>query len=203
RGSQGAALSPVSFRRLRPGSLDAIPRSIRAAGSCPGGANIQAVMDTQRLVLFVIFSFSALLLWEAWQKETRPPPAPPAPTAPQGKSASTPPADLPAVPTAPAPQAGSPTASAPGAVPAAPPAASGAVGTTGRLITITTDLYRAQVDTTGGTITEVQLVKHRDPHDETKPYTLLLKTPERTNVAQSGLLGEGMPNHRSTYEALP
>ncbi len=32
---------------------------------------------------------------------------------------------------------------------------------------------------------------------------LLLKTPERTNVAQSGLLGEGMPNHRSVYEALP
>ena len=27
-------------------------------------------MDTQRLILFVIFSFSALLLWEAWQKET-------------------------------------------------------------------------------------------------------------------------------------
>ena len=66
-----------------------------------------------------------------------------------------------------------------------------------------TDLYRAQVDTTGGAITEVALLKHRDPHDESKPYTLLLKTPERTNVAQSGLLGEGMPNHRSAYEALP
>ena len=26
-------------------------------------------MDTQRLILFVIFSFSALFLWEAWQRE--------------------------------------------------------------------------------------------------------------------------------------
>jgi len=158
-------------------------------------------MDTQRLVLFVIFSFSALLLWEAWQKEMRPAP-PPAVASQQGKSAS--PADLPAVPATPAPQAaGSAAAPAPGAVPSAPSASSEAVPATGRLITITTDLYRAQVDTTGGTITEVQLLKHRDPHDESKPYTLLLKNSERTNIAQSGLLGEGMPNHRSTYEAVP
>ena len=158
-------------------------------------------MDTQRLVLFVIFSFSALLLWEAWQKETRPPP-PPAVAAQQGKSA--PAAEVPAVPVTPTPQAtGTSSATPPASVPAAPPAANGAAGTTGRLITITTDLYRAQVDTIGGTITEVQLLKHRDPFDETKPYTLLLKTPERTNIAQSGLLGEGMPNHRSAYEVLP
>ena len=88
-------------------------------------------------------------------------------------------------------------------VTASPPAVNGAAGTPGQLITVTTDLYRAQIDTTGGTITEVALLKHRDPHDETKPYILLLKTPERTNVAQSGLLGDGMPNHRSVYEALP
>ena len=31
-------------------------------------------MDTQRLILFVIFSMSALFLWEAWQKEYRTPP---------------------------------------------------------------------------------------------------------------------------------
>jgi len=35
-------------------------------------------MDTQRLILFVIFSFSALFLWERWQSEHRPPVAPPA-----------------------------------------------------------------------------------------------------------------------------
>jgi YidC/Oxa1 family membrane protein insertase len=158
-------------------------------------------MDTQRLILFVIFSFSALLLWEAWQKESRPPPAPAVATQ-QGKGA--PAADLPAVPATSAPPAAGTTGAAPpGAVPAPPPAVNGAPATPGQLITVTTDLYRAQIDTTGGAITEVALGKHRDPHDETKPYVLLLKTPERTNVAQSGLLGEGMPNHRSVYEALP
>ena len=28
-------------------------------------------MDTQRLILFFVFSFSILMLWEAWQKEGR------------------------------------------------------------------------------------------------------------------------------------
>jgi YidC/Oxa1 family membrane protein insertase len=149
--------------------------------------------------LFVIFSFSALLLWEAWQKESRPPPV----ATQQSKGAPT--ADLPTAPATPAPAAAGTTtgAAVPGAVPGASPAVNGTATAPGRLVTITTDLYRAQIDATGGAITEVALLKHRDPHDETKPYTLLLKTPERTNVAQSGLLGEGMPNHRSVYELLP
>jgi YidC/Oxa1 family membrane protein insertase len=152
-------------------------------------------MDTQRLILFVIFSFSALLLWEAWQKEAHPPP-PPAAAAQQSKVA---PAEVPVAGGPPA----TPAAAVPGAVPAAPAAANGQAAPPGRLVTITTDLYRAEVDTTGGTIAAVSLREHRDPHDASKPYDLLLRTPERTLVAQSGLLGEGMPNHRSVYEVLP
>ena len=163
-------------------------------------------MDTQRLVLFVIFSFSALLLWEAWQKEMRPP-TPPTVATQQQQGKAAPAGDLPAPPsTAPAtttPGAAAPSAGAPGAVPQAPAATNGAAGTPSQLTTITTDLYRAQIDAVGGVVTEVALLKHRDPHDETKPYVLLLKTAERTNLAQSGLLGEGMPNHRSVYEVLP
>ncbi|MEO8304360.1 MAG: membrane protein insertase YidC, partial [Betaproteobacteria bacterium] len=143
-------------------------------------------MDTQRLILFVIFSFSALLLWEAWQKETRPPPAPVAAAAQQGKVA--PAADLPAIPTTPAAPGTSPAAApgVPGAGPAAVPAVNAQAAPAGQLVTITTDLYRAVIDATGGTITEVSFSKHRDPHDATKPYTLLLRTADRTLVAQSG-----------------
>ena len=53
-------------------------------------------MDTQRLILFVVFSFSALMLWEAWQKETRPPPAVASAPAPARAPGAT---DLPPVPT--------------------------------------------------------------------------------------------------------
>ncbi|HKW81996.1 MAG TPA: membrane protein insertase YidC, partial [Casimicrobiaceae bacterium] len=53
-------------------------------------------MDTQRLILFVIFSFSALFLWEAWQREHAPPP--PVTQAAPGKAAESPlPASAPGV----------------------------------------------------------------------------------------------------------
>ncbi len=32
-------------------------------------------MDTQRLILFFVFGFSLLMLWDAWEKEHRPKPA--------------------------------------------------------------------------------------------------------------------------------
>ena len=152
-------------------------------------------MDTHRLILLVVFSFSALLLWEAWQKQHAPPPLPAATTA--SKPAA--PADLPPTPPSPAATA------APSAVPGAPAvtAADKEPASAGRTITITTDLYRAEIGTSGGTIAQVALLKHPDPGDEAKPYLALLNTPERTFVAQSGLLGEGMPNHTTPYTAEP
>ena len=75
RGSRRAAsvpLPPVSSGRLRPGSLTRV-RLLARAHRFDGDV---ARMDTQRLILFVIFSFSALFLWEAWQREHAPPPPP-------------------------------------------------------------------------------------------------------------------------------
>jgi len=141
-------------------------------------------MDTQRLILFVIFSFSALFLWEAWQREHRPPVpqvATPTTATPAGIDAPT------------------PSAATPGAV----PGGATATGAAGEKISIKTDLYTAVVDTLGGAITDVALSAHRDTQDETKPYRLLQKNAERTFVAQSGLLGEGWPNHRTLWQPLP
>ena len=70
-------------------------------------------MDTQRLILFVVFSASALMLWEAWQKEYRPPP-PVVASTPAKSSAAT---DLPPTPVPP-----SAPPSATGALPAGPTA---------------------------------------------------------------------------------
>ena len=152
-------------------------------------------MDTQRLILFVIFSFSALFLWEAWQRENRPPvPA----SAPAGAPKSG--ADLPGIPTA-TPSPGAPASAGAPAVPGTAPATDAAAGAD--RITITTDLYRAVVDTQGGVLTEVALLQHREQDDTSKPYFALKKSPDRTLIAQSGLLGEGMPNHRTVYQVLP
>src|SRR5450631_325861 len=142
-------------------------------------------MDTQRLILFVIFSFSALFLWEAWQRDHRPP-------VPQTTTAL------------PAPKAGIDAPSPGGtAAPAVPGAATAAAVPAGEKVVVKTDLYVANIDTAGGVLTQLSLSAHRDTHDESKPYVLLQQNAERTFIAQSGLLGEGMPNHRTLWQALP
>ncbi|HWZ72335.1 MAG TPA: membrane protein insertase YidC [Casimicrobiaceae bacterium] len=144
-------------------------------------------MDTQRLILFVIFSFSALFLWERWQSEHRPPVAPPAAQQPlpaRGVDAPVPGGAMP--PTVPAAVPGVAATSAPS-----------------EKVVIKTDLYTAAVDTLGAVLTEVALTAHRDTNDESKPYVLLQKNAERTFVAQTGLLGEGLPNHRTLWQQLP
>ena len=153
-------------------------------------------MDTQRLILVVIFTFSAFFLFEAWQRERNPPPPPAQKVAPSPGTATMGSADLP-LPSTLAPPA---TVAGPGAVPV-PSGIATAPG--GRTITIRTDLYTAQVDTAGGVLTSVALDRHRDSEDLSKPYLALQRTTDRIFVAQAGLIGEGLPNHRTVYEALP
>jgi len=130
-------------------------------------------MDTQRLILFFVFSFSLLLLWEAWQKELRP--------------------AAPAVPTAPvsAPAPGAP-ATAPGAsvVPAVNAPQSG------QRVRVRTDTVFAQIDTQGGDLVYLELLQHKDTLDGSK--NLVLLGPEHHYAAQSGLTG-GLPFHRTLF----
>ena len=151
-------------------------------------------MDTQRIILFIVFSFSCFLLWGEWQKAHAPLAPPTTQVTPGSGQAAAPAKDLP-VPSA---NTAVGTVAASGTVP-------GQVDTApkGQTITIRTDLYTAEVDTAGGVISSVALNQHRDGHDDTKPYLALQRNAERTYVAQAGLLGEGLPNHRTVYEVLP
>ncbi|MGQ0544658.1 MAG: membrane protein insertase YidC [Betaproteobacteria bacterium] len=136
-------------------------------------------MDTQRLILLFIFSFSLLMLWEAWERESRPKP-PPAPRAQEGVPA-------PAKP----------------AAPAAPPVASPGADAQaqGDVVRISTDLITAEVDSLGGTLRKVELVRHKDSRDRTKNFVLL--GPEHRYVAQSGITGDAGPNHRTPWRVQP
>jgi len=142
-------------------------------------------MDTQRLILFFIFSFSLLLLWDAWQKQSQPRPVP----APATKT-------VPAVPTpvkpAPAPAAGTPQSPS---VPAAAPTAKG------ETLRVQTDLLVAEIDTLGATLSKVELLKHKHANDPGR--NLVLLGPEHQYLAQSGLTGEEGPNHRTLWQAQP
>ena len=153
-------------------------------------------MDFQRLILFVIFSMSGVFLFQAWQKENAPP-APPKPVAPITAPGDTKSAVAPAsgsVPSAAAGAAGANLGAALPAVPGITPAA-----TSGELVTIKTDLFEAKINTLGGVIEEVALNEHRDGADKSKPYLVLMKSKDRIHVAQSGLIGAGLPNHNTAY----
>ena len=152
-------------------------------------------MDTQRLILFVIFSMSLVFLWQAWERDRNPPPPVPAKTAANGAPAAKP-GDVPAAPAVPAAATAVPPP-VPGAAPAVAPAGASAP------FTVKTDRFAVDIDPAGGVITRVALEQHRDSDDMSKPYLAMLKTGERTYIAQSGLLGEGLPNHRSAWEVLP
>jgi YidC/Oxa1 family membrane protein insertase len=159
-------------------------------------------MDTQRLVLFVIFAMSGVMLWDAWQKHNAPPkPANAAISTPAQPSGVSPPKDVPAASAAPI-NTGVPTATsaAPATATAAPPVTSSA---NGELIAIETDLYIAKVSTVGGVITELAFKEHRDTDDKTKPYLLLQNNAKRHALAQAGLLGEGLPKHNTLYTVQP
>jgi YidC/Oxa1 family membrane protein insertase len=150
-------------------------------------------MDIQRLIAFVVFSFSALLLWDAWQKHN----APKAPL-PQASVAGKPAAGTTPVPSVPlAPQG--PPAVAPATTPGAP--ASAPIEATGQPIVVKTDLFEAELNTTGGDIRRVTLFKVFSALDHTKPLTLLAPDAKQYFVTQTGLLGEGLPSHKTAYAA--
>jgi YidC/Oxa1 family membrane protein insertase len=139
-------------------------------------------MDTQRLILFFVFSFSLLMLWEAWQKENRPAPQVTA----QGAPASVP---VPSVPTT----AQGATAAKPEAV----PAAHGTGGGSHERVRVKTDTVAAEIDTLGGSLVYLELLKHKDIIDNTK--NLVLLDPAHRYALQSGLTGGSLPNHTMLF----
>ena len=140
-------------------------------------------MDTQRLILFFVFSFSLLLLWEAWQKASQPP-----------QTAAAPTESVPSPSAAP----GKPAPIQPQAVPPASGAARpGTTAVTHGRIQVNTDLVHAEIDTEGGDIAYLELLEHQDTGDKSKPVVLF--GPEHRYAAQSGFIGEGLPNHRTLY----
>ncbi|HXU50716.1 MAG TPA: membrane protein insertase YidC [Casimicrobiaceae bacterium] len=147
--------------------------------------------DTQRLILVMIFLLSGFWLWERWQVAHQPPP-PPVTAAPATPAARN---DVPAGSAA-APSAATSAASVPGAATGTAPAA-------GEIVTVHTDLMDVDIDNVGGVITRVALLKHRSEGAKDEPYLALQRNAERTFVAQSGLVGKGLPNHTTTWQVEP
>jgi len=176
--------------------------------------------DMRRTLLWVVFAMSMFLIYDAWNRHNGQPsffsPAPTRPAAagaaPRASSPATAPAGLPA--------------NLAGAAPAAP-AATGAPAVSER-VTINTDLVKATLDSKGGTLVRVELLKEheqterdgldhilgligmakpKDMSDQKRNVVMLDESAERLYVAESGLVppsgGAGLPNHHTVMTLVP
>ena len=168
-------------------------------------------MDLQRLFLFLIFSFSLVLVWDGWQRYQNPH-IQQSPTAGDQKLKAQVPPNL-----------GSGQGS--GLTSSTVPMAVGSKHTdsvptlnaspgqtaiaqqqnqpaTGKTIHVKTDFLEAEISTLGGDINRLALLKHPDGQDKSKPLVLFQRGTDTHNYyAQSGLLGAGLPNHNSLFVA--
>ena len=160
--------------------------------------------DIRRTLLWVVFTMSLVLLWDAWNRHTGQPTFFGAPAPKAAAGASAPPAAVPGasavgVPT-PAAVAGAATAvpAAPAVAPAAPVA---------EQVTVTTDVVKATFSSQGGTLVRLELLKQRDQVDPARNVVLFDQSAKRVYAAQTGLItaqaGVQLPNHLTAMTVVP
>ena len=175
--------------------------------------------DMRRTLLWVVFSMSLFLIWDAWNKHNGQPSLfSPAPAKVVPSSAAPGVAGLPT----PAGTAKASTAAAAtlGMVPAAEPVLA-------EQASISTDLVKATLSSEGGTLSRLELLKTPEHLEkqwyepltavfggagarsatEQRNVVLLDESAERLYVAQTGLIpaagGSGLPNHHTVMSLMP
>jgi len=156
-------------------------------------------METRKLILIIILSTSLLILWESWQQEINPP-APqvtPAPVTTEGGNQSSDASDVLPVPSD--ELAGTGGSSIVEGIEGMQSSVTPNLFEMGERVQVTTDMIVAEIDTAGGDIRRLGLLHHPSSEDKNKPYELLLDQAARFQIAQSGLIGDNLPNHKTQY----
>jgi YidC/Oxa1 family membrane protein insertase len=162
--------------------------------------------DIRRTILWVVFGFSMVLLWDQWQiygghKATFFPST--VKTAVENRS----PAAGSSVPVA-----ATATNSVAGiAQPAGSVAQIAVIGTAPvaprETLVVSTDVLKLTFDSEGGTLLKTEFLKHVDMADKAKNFMLLDSSKERTYVAQTGLIagagGGTFPTHKTLMSVVP
>ncbi|WP_058553914.1 membrane protein insertase YidC [Thiohalocapsa sp. ML1] len=159
-------------------------------------------MDNLRLILLLSLGVVLFLIYQAWMEDYgRIPQAPVTTASEQPLSAPTgDDSEQPALPS-----------DAPNAPPAMPVAATGQSGDTGdtgkaaEIITVETDVVKAEISTRGGTLQALWLKKYAEIAGQPdKPLQLLKPNDPNMCIVQSGLLGaadSGLPTHNALFSA--
>jgi YidC/Oxa1 family membrane protein insertase len=149
--------------------------------------------DIRRTILWVIFGFSMVLLWDQWQvyngnKATF------FPSPSKSAAVATP----------------APVASAPGTAANQEPAGTSQIATghttqpaqAREQLVVTTDVLKLTFDSEGGSLVRSEFLKHRDLTDPAKHFVLLDQSKERVYVAQSGLIAGAANTSFPTHKTL-
>ena len=152
--------------------------------------------DIRRTILWVIFGFSMVLLWDQWQVHNGkkatffPSPAQQVAPAAVGASGPLPAASDAGVPAAVA-QAGTAMAPVAPVAPAAPK----------ERFEVTTDVLKLTFDTEGGSLVRTEFLKYSDMADKTRNFVLLDDSKDRVYMAQTGVIagaaGGAFPTHKT------
>ena len=157
--------------------------------------------DIRRTILWVIFGFALVLLWDKWQEHNGKPatffPTPATATAPvsapldgsalPSNADASVPAPVPVVSTSAVPTQQSERA------PAVPR----------EKVTVTTDVLRLTFDSEGGSLTHAELLKYADMADKSRNFVLFDQSAERVYLAQTGLIGGNFPTHKTAMTVVP
>lgn len=152
-------------------------------------------MENQRLILILATSFILFLIWQAWvQDQAAKAPKSPSATAESSSSTPGPPAgselskrfDVPSI----APSGGiiSPEPELP----------------SGQRVRVITDLFQAEIDTTGGDLRHIGLRTYpKSIERKDEPFQLLRDDRTELFIAQSGLISKDgpAPNHYATFKS--
>jgi len=148
-------------------------------------------MDNQRIILFFSLSFVLLLLWQAWQDDFSTDPAINTIATEQTARNTNTVADIPII--------SQPASDAVQMDVATPVIIDNQLESSGRIHVIT-DALDIEIDTRGGDLREVDLIKYPVDLKEKKPFRLMQDSERRVLIAQSGLLSpNGAPDHHAIY----
>ncbi len=159
--------------------------------------------DIRRTILWVIFAFSLVLLWDKWQVHNGhkatffPTPQQQAAKSPADAASGVPASADGTVPTASAAVAGA--TDVPGAAAAAPaPAAAPRQN-----VVLTSDVLRLTFDSEGGTLKHAELLKYFDKSTPPKPVVLFDDSATHKYLGQTGLIGGTFPTHKTPMTIQP
>jgi len=146
--------------------------------------------DIRRTILWVVFGFSLVMLWDQWQLHNGKKPT----FFPSATPSAAPAAQSPSATNTEKPMVTPSVASSPSA------SVTDSKAFVAQRIDIQTDVLKLQFSTEGGSLMKAELLKHKDVHHPGTNVLLMDDSADRIYLAQSGLIGNAgalWPTHKS------